>query len=203
MLLRRSKTRARVAATTLAAALAAASPSEAHGIFDLVLTGGPLLGVEPISGTALGGVSVSGGLGGGDSLTALVFRFELLGALGGFEGAVFGGAVMFRWDLGARSRRIGLAAVFGVNGTDQQMAFFGRYIEVVPHARIVWTNEEGDEDGAVSTVTFEEKDGQTRGVVHDLYPSKEALDEAIASGSTEGMPEQLDQLDGLIVTLGA
>lgn len=93
--------------------------------------------------------------------------------------------------------------VFGVNGTDQQMAFFGRYIEVVPHSRIVWTNDEGDEAGAVSTVTFEEKDGQTRVVVHDLYPSKEALDEAIASGSTEGMPEQLEQLDALIVTLGA
>jgi hypothetical protein len=108
--LRPRATRVPFAAATLATALVAASPCEAHGIFDLVLTGGPLLGVEPISGTALGGVSVSGGLGGGDSLTALVFRFELLGALGGFEGVAFGGAVMFRWDLGARSRRIGLAA---------------------------------------------------------------------------------------------
>lgn len=91
--------------------------------------------------------------------------------------------------------------VFGINGTEQQMAFFGRYLEVVPHARIVWTNEEGDEGGAVTTVTFEEKDGQTRVVVHDLYPSKEALEEAIASGSTEGMPEQLEQLDELVVAL--
>lgn len=91
--------------------------------------------------------------------------------------------------------------VFGVNGTDQQMEFFGRYLEVVPNARIVWTNEEGDEGGAISTVTFEEKDGQTVVVVHDLYPSKQALDDAIASGSTEGMPEQLEQLDALVVTL--
>ncbi len=91
--------------------------------------------------------------------------------------------------------------VFGINGSEQQMEFFGRYIEVTPHARIVWTNEEGDEGGAVTTVTFEEKDGQTRVVVHDLYPSKEALEGAIASGSTEGMPEQLEQLDELVVTL--
>ena len=92
--------------------------------------------------------------------------------------------------------------VFGVNGTEQQAEFFGRYIEVTPHSRIVWTNDEGDEGGAVSTVTFEERGGQTRVVVHDLYPSKEALEEAIASGSTEGMPEQLEQLEQLVVSLG-
>lgn len=91
--------------------------------------------------------------------------------------------------------------VFGINGSDQQMEFFGRYIEVTPHTRIVWTNEEGDEQGAISTVSFEEKGGQTLVVVHDLYPSKEALEEAIASGSTEGMPAQLAQLDELVGTL--
>lgn len=89
--------------------------------------------------------------------------------------------------------------VFGINGSDQQMTFFGRYIEVIPHARIVWTNEEGDEGGAITTVTFEEKNGQTRVIVHDLYPSKEALEDAIASGSTEGMPEQLEALEALVV----
>lgn len=92
--------------------------------------------------------------------------------------------------------------VFGINGTDQQMAFHGRYLDVVPNARIVWTNEEGDEGGAITTVTFEEKDGRTKVVVHDLYPSKEALEEAIASGSTEGMPEQLEQLEALVATPG-
>jgi uncharacterized protein YndB with AHSA1/START domain len=92
--------------------------------------------------------------------------------------------------------------VFGINGSEQQMEFFGRYIEVIPDARIVWTNEEGDEGGAVTTVTFEEKGGRTRVVVHDLYPSKEALEGAIASGSTEGMPEQLEALEALVVTLG-
>lgn len=91
--------------------------------------------------------------------------------------------------------------VFGVNGSDQQVAFFGRYLEVTPPTRIAWTNDEGDEGGAVTTVTFEERDGQTRVVVHDLYPSKEALEDAIASGSTEGMPEQLEQLEGLVASV--
>ncbi len=83
------------------------------------------------------------------------------------------------------------------------MEFFGRYLEVTPHSRLVWTNEEGDDGGAVTTVTFEEKGGKTLLVVHDLYPSKEALDRAIASGATAGMPETLEQLDELLVTLGA
>jgi uncharacterized protein YndB with AHSA1/START domain len=81
------------------------------------------------------------------------------------------------------------------------MAFFGRYIEVMPPSRLVWTNEESD-DGAVTTVTFEEKGDKTLLVLHELYPSKEALDEAIA-GMEGGMPEQFEQLDELLVTLGA
>src|SRR5215813_603607 len=54
----------------------------------------------------------------------------------------------------------------------EPVAFFGTYLEVTPHARLVWTNEEGGEGGAVTTLTFEEKDGETRIVMHDLYPSK-------------------------------
>jgi uncharacterized protein YndB with AHSA1/START domain len=92
--------------------------------------------------------------------------------------------------------------VFSHPASEQPMAFFGRYIEVVPHSRIVWTNEESA-DGPVSTVTFEEKDGKTLLVLSELYPSKEALDEAIASGSTgtSGAPEQFELLDELLVTL--
>ena len=89
--------------------------------------------------------------------------------------------------------------VFG-NDASKPMEFFGRYIEVTPHSRLVWTNDEGDEGGAVTTVTFEEKGGQTLLVMHDLYPSKEALD---ASGSVDGMPETFEQLDELLVALGA
>lgn len=93
--------------------------------------------------------------------------------------------------------------VMGHPASDQPMAFFGRYIEVTPPSRLVWTNDEGGEAGAVSTATFEEKDGATRIVVHELYPSKDALDEALASGSTTGWGEQFEQLDALLVTLGA
>jgi uncharacterized protein YndB with AHSA1/START domain len=81
------------------------------------------------------------------------------------------------------------------------MSFFGRYVEVTPHSRLVWTNDEND-DGAITTVTFEEKGGKTLLVLRELYPSKEALDGAIA-GMEGGMPEQFEQLDELLITLGA
>jgi len=89
--------------------------------------------------------------------------------------------------------------VFG-NDPAKGMEFFGRYLEVIPNARLAWTNEEGGDGGAVTTVTFEEKAGKTHLVVHDLYPSKEALE---ASGSTDAMPETLDQLDELLGGLDA
>jgi uncharacterized protein YndB with AHSA1/START domain len=92
--------------------------------------------------------------------------------------------------------------VFGLNGA-QAMEAFGKYLEVTPHSRLVWTNDEGEEGGAVTTLTFEEKGGQTLLVLHDIYPSKEALDGALASGSADGLPEQLQQLDELLATLGA
>jgi uncharacterized protein YndB with AHSA1/START domain len=81
--------------------------------------------------------------------------------------------------------------------------FFGTYREVTPHSRLVWTNEEGDNGETLTTVTFDENAGKTLLVVHDLYPSKEALDAAVASGATGGMPETLDQLDELLVSLGS
>lgn len=85
---------------------------------------------------------------------------------------------------------------------EQPMAFFGRYLEVIPSSRLVWTNDEGGEGGAVTTVTFEPKGDATVVVVHELYPSKEALDEAMASGSTSGWSEQFGQLDELLRTGG-
>ena len=87
------------------------------------------------------------------------------------------------------------------HAASKPMAFFGRYIEVTPHSRLVWTNEESD-DGAVTTVTFEEKGGKTLLVMHELYPSKEALDRAIA-GMEGGRLDAFAQLDELLVTLGA
>ncbi len=95
----------------------------------------------------------------------------------------------------------GYRLVFRHPASDEPMAFFGKYIEVTPHSRLVWTNEESGEAGAVTTVTFEEKAGKTLVVVRDLYPSKDALDAGI--GSTDGMAETFEQLDELLISLGA
>lgn len=76
----------------------------------------------------------------------------------------------------------------------EPMPFFGKYLDVTPPHRLVWTNEENGAPGPVTTVTFEEKDGKTHLVMRDLYPSKEALDEAMESGSTGGFEETFDQL---------
>ena len=91
--------------------------------------------------------------------------------------------------------------VFG-HDPAQSMAFFGRYLEVTPHSRLVWTNEEGGEGGPVTTVTFEEKRGKTLLVMHELYSSKEALD-AAGTGAADAMVETFAQLDELLLTLGA
>ena len=87
--------------------------------------------------------------------------------------------------------------VMGHPDFDQPMTFHGKYIEVVPGKKIVWTNEEG-EPGSVTTVTFEEKDGKTHLVLSDVHPSKAALDEELASGAIGGYPEQFNQLDILL-----
>jgi uncharacterized protein YndB with AHSA1/START domain len=91
--------------------------------------------------------------------------------------------------------------VFGHPASEQPMAFFGRYLEVVPDARIVWTNEESGPDGSVTTLTFEARGGGTLLVLRDLYPSKEALDAAIASDSTGAFAEQFEALDEILPTL--
>jgi uncharacterized protein YndB with AHSA1/START domain len=88
---------------------------------------------------------------------------------------------------------------FGNGGSDT-MAFHGRYLEVVPNERIVWTNDEGEE-GAITTVTFLERDGKTMLTFHEVYPSKEALEEAL-QGSADGLPEQLEQLEELLANMG-
>ena len=79
------------------------------------------------------------------------------------------------------------------------MEFFGTYLEVTPHSRLVWTNDEGDAGQTVTTVTFEEADGKTLLTVHDLYPSADAVD----TGSSGAMPEVLEQLDELLAGMGS
>ena len=87
--------------------------------------------------------------------------------------------------------------VFG-HDASKTMAFFGKYLEVTPHSRLVWTNEEGGGEAAVTTVTFEEKGGKTLLVLSERHPSKEAVDDAIGFG--EGLRETFEQLDELLVT---
>jgi uncharacterized protein YndB with AHSA1/START domain len=82
---------------------------------------------------------------------------------------------------------------------DSTMEFFGTYLEVTPHSRLVWTSDEGDGGQTITTVTFEETAGKTLVVLHDLYPSKEAVE----TGSTGAMPEALEQLDELLASMGS
>jgi len=94
----------------------------------------------------------------------------------------------------------GYRLVFGHDAANA-MAFFGKYLDVSPPSRLVWTNEESD-DAAVTTVTFEENDGGTLLVLQELYPSKEERDEAFV-GMEGATPEQFAQLDELLVALRA
>lgn len=87
------------------------------------------------------------------------------------------------------------------HGASNARVFFGKYLEVVPLSRIVWTNDESGGDVAITTVTFEDMNGSTRLVMREAYPSKEALDQSY-EGMEDGTPEQFEQLDALLVTLG-
>jgi uncharacterized protein YndB with AHSA1/START domain len=93
--------------------------------------------------------------------------------------------------------------VFSHPSAPEPMAFHGRYLEVTPPSRLAWTNEEAGDNGQITTVTFEENEGTTLLVMHDLYPSKEALDDPTASGSTSAMDETFDQLDELLAAHGS
>lgn len=105
------------------------------------------------------------------------------------------GARLVGCDMEVRTRG-GYRLEHAMDGFDTAV-FFGRYLEVVPDARPVWTNDE-DTAGAITTVTFEERDGKTHLTYLDLYPSKAALDEA-TDGMGAALPEQFAQLDALLV----
>jgi uncharacterized protein YndB with AHSA1/START domain len=95
----------------------------------------------------------------------------------------------------------GYRLVFG-DDPSNPMAFFGKYLEVTPYSRLVWTNEESGDGGPVTTVTLAEKGGKTMLVLRELYPTKEALD-AAGTGAADALSETFSQLDELLVTLGA
>ena len=94
----------------------------------------------------------------------------------------------------------GYRVAFGRDEASSRV-FFGKYLDVVPLSRLVWTNDEGG-DGAITTVTFEERDGRTLLALQELYPSKQALDESFV-GMEDATPEQFEQLDDLLTTLRA
>ena len=76
------------------------------------------------------------------------------------------------------------------------MAFFGRYLEVTPCSRLVWTNDESGDAGQLSTLTLEDHGDTTRAVLHELFPSAEAFE--AAKGSYDGIPESFGQLDAVL-----
>lgn len=88
--------------------------------------------------------------------------------------------------------------VFSHPSSEQPMVFFGVYLEASPPSRLVWTNEEAGEAGAVTTATFEERNGKTLVTLRDRYPSKEAVEKAIVSGSVAGFDESFEQLDDFL-----
>ncbi|HTO30401.1 MAG TPA: SRPBCC family protein [Pararhizobium sp.] len=107
------------------------------------------------------------------------------------------GVPLFSCDMDVRTGG-GYRVAFS-HDAENTMEFFGKYLDVIPNTRLVWTNEES-EDAALTTVTFEDKGDRTLLTLHELYPTKEALDEACA-GMEGGMPEQFEQLDELLLTL--
>jgi uncharacterized protein YndB with AHSA1/START domain len=87
---------------------------------------------------------------------------------------------------------------------EQPMVFSGTYSEVVPTSRLVFKQlfEPMRSAGeAIVTATFTEREGKTEFVLHQLFPSREALDAAVASGMDRGMQITFDQLDELAATL--
>ena len=86
--------------------------------------------------------------------------------------------------------------VFPHPAAPEPMAFFGRYLEVTPHSRVVWTNDENGDAGQVSTLTLEDLGDTTRAVLHEVYPSAEALEASV--GAYDGMPESFEQLDAIL-----
>ena len=94
----------------------------------------------------------------------------------------------------------GYRLTFG-DGPADGMTFFGRYREVEPPSRLVWTNDESDA-APLTTVTFQDRGAGTLLVLSEVYPSAEPLEEAVA-GMQVMAPEQFAQLDDLLEELRA
>ena len=90
----------------------------------------------------------------------------------------------------------GYRFVFEHPAAPDGMAFFGRYVEVTPHSRLVWTNDESGDAGQLSTLTLEGHGDTTRITLHEVFPSAAALE--AAKGAYDGIPESFAQLDALL-----
>jgi uncharacterized protein YndB with AHSA1/START domain len=77
--------------------------------------------------------------------------------------------------------------------------FFGTYLEVTPHTRIVWTNDDGGGDSSVTTVSFEERGNTTLLVMREVWPSAEALE--AGAGAEQATHETFGQLDELLAQM--
>jgi uncharacterized protein YndB with AHSA1/START domain len=88
-------------------------------------------------------------------------------------------------------------------GPEHRFTFFGKYLEVVPPSRLVYTQifEPFPDAEVIVTVSFEAREGSTLLVSRELYPSKEALEGAMASGMEDGVRETFEQLDELVASL--
>ncbi|MBX3229227.1 MAG: SRPBCC family protein [Labilithrix sp.] len=87
---------------------------------------------------------------------------------------------------------------------DQELAFSGTYSEVTPPSRLVYTmffEPMKDAGASVVTVTFEARGEHTHVVSHEVYPSAEARQAAVASGMEDGLRVTYDQLDELVVEM--
>ena len=88
--------------------------------------------------------------------------------------------------------------------TGDEIAFSGKYTEVTPHSRLVYTQIFEPMAGAgevIVTVTFDERDGKTTVTSRLLYESVEDRDGHLQSGMESGMRESIDRLGELLTTL--
>jgi uncharacterized protein YndB with AHSA1/START domain len=83
---------------------------------------------------------------------------------------------------------------------DPPMSFFGVFHTVEPNSLIIQTFEFSLAPGQVGigTLSFEEVNGRTRLSSHEVYPSVEARDMAVASGMEHGIVEGYERLDELL-----
>lgn len=86
---------------------------------------------------------------------------------------------------------------------DPVMTLQGVFTEVVPHERMVHTEEmllgSGERIGSlVETHEFEEKNGVTKMRITQVYDSKDARDGALASGMDQGMEAGYQQMDAVL-----